>query len=150
MQENFRQFLDRLRDEGELIDLKQPVDIRHIATLVDQSDKALLFHNVIGYSLPVVSGIIRSQTRATISMGCKTYGEIEQKLKHAIDHPIPPVMVNTLRSREVIQNGDEIDLFKLPSPISSVYDGGPMFTEGVGIANDQQVGLNRGICRFSV
>ncbi len=62
MQENFRQFLDRLRDAGELIDLKQPVDIRHIATLVDQSDKALLFHNVIGYDMPVVSGIIRSRS----------------------------------------------------------------------------------------
>jgi 3-polyprenyl-4-hydroxybenzoate decarboxylase len=36
MQENFRQFLDRLRQEGELVDLHQPVDIRHIATLTDQ------------------------------------------------------------------------------------------------------------------
>src|SRR5438105_2912059 len=140
MQENFRQFLDRLREEGELIDLKQPVDIRHIATLVDQSDKALLFHNVIGYSLPVVSGIIRSQTRATISMGCKTYGEIEQKLKHAIDHPIPPVMVNTSHSREVVHTGDDIDLFKLPIPMSSVYDGGPMITAGVVIRQDPPLG----------
>src|SRR5437868_14792231 len=123
MQENFRQFLDRLRDQEELIDLKQPVDIRHIATLVDQSDKALLFHNVIGYSMPVVSGIIRSQHRAVLSMGCKTYGEIEQKLKQAIDHPIPPVMVNTSHSREVVQTGDDIDLFKLPIPMPSIYDG---------------------------
>ena len=49
MQENFRQFLDRLRQEGELVDLRQPVDIRHIATLVDQADTALYFHDVIGY-----------------------------------------------------------------------------------------------------
>ena len=71
MQENFRQFLDRLREQNELIDLKQPIDIRHIATLVDQSDKALLFHNVIGYDMPVVSGIIRSRERAMIGMGCE-------------------------------------------------------------------------------
>src|SRR5207302_10762057 len=98
MQETFRQFLDRLREADELIDLKQPVDIRHIATLVDQSDKALLFHNVVGYAMPVVSGIIRSRERASISMGVKSYGEIEMKLKHAIDHPIPPIMVNTSRA----------------------------------------------------
>ena len=61
MQENFRQFLDRLRQVGELVDLHQPVDIRHIATLVDQAKTALYFHNVIGYDMPVVSGIIRSQ-----------------------------------------------------------------------------------------
>ncbi|MGH8618227.1 MAG: UbiD family decarboxylase, partial [Burkholderiales bacterium] len=74
-QENFRQFLDRLRNEGEMVDLKQPVDIRHIATLVDQSDKALFFHDVIGYDMPVVSGLIRTQKRATMSRGCETYGE---------------------------------------------------------------------------
>src|SRR5579872_6393286 len=126
MQENFREFLERLRSSGELIDLRQPVDIRHIATLVDQSDKALLFHNVIGYSMPVVSGIIRSRERAILSMGCRTYGEIEMKLKHALDHPIPPMMVNTSLSREVTQIGDDVDLFKLPIPMSSIYDGGPM------------------------
>ena len=150
MQENFRQFLERLRGAGELIDLLQPVDIRHIATLVDQSDKALLFHNVIGYSMPVVSGIIRSRERAILSMGCRTYGEIEEKLKRAIDHPIPPVMVNTSRNREVTRVGDEVDLFKLPIPMSSIYDGGPMITAGVVIARDPQLGWNSGIYRFIV
>src|SRR5215475_9152059 len=150
MQENFRQFLGRLRDAGELIDFRQPVDIRHIATLVDQSDKALLFHNVIGYSMPVVSGIIRSRERAVLSMGCKTYGEIEVKLKRAIDHPIPPIMVNTSPTREVTMVGEEVDLFRLPIPMSSIYDGGPMITAGVVIARDPELGWNSGIYRFIV
>ena len=80
MKENFRQFLDRLRQAGELVDLHQAVDIRHIATLVDQAKTALFFHKVIGYDVPVVSGIVRSQERATMSMGCETFGDIEQKL----------------------------------------------------------------------
>ena len=150
MQENFRQFLDRLREQNELIDLKQPIDIRHIATLVDQSDKALLFHNVIGYDMPVVSGIIRSRERAMIGMGAKTYGDIELKLKKAIDNPIPPIMVNTARAGEVIATGDDIDLFKLPIPMSSIYDGGPMITAGVVIARDPELGMNSGIYRFIV
>ena len=49
MTDNFRGFLDRLRDAGEMIDLTQAIDIRHIATLVDQSPKAVFFHDVIGY-----------------------------------------------------------------------------------------------------
>src|SRR6187549_4019930 len=53
MKENFRQFLDRLRQAGELVDLHQAVDIRHIATLVDQAKTALFFHNVIGYDVPI-------------------------------------------------------------------------------------------------
>jgi 2,5-furandicarboxylate decarboxylase 1 len=150
MQENFRQFLDRLREANELIDLKQPVDIRHIATLVDQSEKALLFHNVIGYGMPVVSGIIRTRERAVISMGCKTYGEIELKLKKAIDNPIAPIMVNTARAREILVTGDDVDLYKLPIPMSSIYDGGPMITAGVVIAKDSELGWNSGIYRFIV
>ena len=77
--ESFRGFIERLRAEGELVDLRQPVDIRHIATLVDQSDKALFFHDVIGYDMPVVSGLIRSRSRAILSMGCRDYAEIEAK-----------------------------------------------------------------------
>ena len=98
MQENFRQFLDRLRQNGELVDLHQPVDIRHIATLVDQSDKALFFHDVIGYDMPVVSGIIRSRERAIMSMGCETYrrdraqaaaGDRPTRSRRAMSRPRP-------------------------------------------------------------
>jgi 2,5-furandicarboxylate decarboxylase 1 len=150
MDEGFRGFLDRLRGAGQLADLHQPVDIRHIATLVDQSDQALMFHNVIGYDLPVVSGIIRTQERATMSVGCASYGEIEHKLAAAIAKPIPPKRVNGSPTREVVEVGDEVDLFKLPIPMSSIYDGGPMITAGVVIAKDPELGWNSGIYRFIV
>ena len=148
--ENFRQFLDRLRAAKELTDIRQPVDIRHIATLVDQSDKALLFHSVIGYDMPVVSGLIRTQERAVLSMGCANYGEIEQKLQHGIDNPIQPKTVETAAHKQVVQTGADVDLFKLPVPMSSIYDGGPMITAGVTIARDPEYGINSGIYRFMV
>ena len=150
MPASFRPLLDDLRNAGELIEIEKPVDIRYIATLVDQSDKALLFHNVIGYDMPVVSGIIRSRDRAIMSMGCRTYGEIEVMLKKAIDNPIAPIMVNTAPTRETIATGDDVDLFKLPIPMSSIYDGGPMITAGVVIAKDPELGFNSGIYRFIV
>jgi 2,5-furandicarboxylate decarboxylase 1 len=150
MQENFRQFLDRLRQNGELVDLHQPVDIRHIATLVDQASTALFFHNVIGYDHPVVSGIIRSRERATMALGCETYGEIEHKLKAAIDRPIPPRHVKSSPTREVTYVGEDVDLYKLPIPMSSIYDGGPMITAGVVIARDPELGFNSGVYRFIV
>jgi 2,5-furandicarboxylate decarboxylase 1 len=150
MKENFRQFLDRLRQTGELVDLHQAVDIRHIATLVDQAKTALFFHKVIGYDMPVVSGIIRTKERATMALGCENFGEIEVKLKNAIDRPIPPKYVKTSPTREVVMLGDDVDLFKLPIPMSSVYDGGPMITAGVVIAKDPELGFNSGIYRFIV
>src|SRR5499433_2292618 len=150
MQENFRQFLDRLRQAGELTDLHQPVDIRHISTLVDQAKAALFFHNVIGYDVPVVSGIIRSRERATMALGCGSYAEIEHKLRAAIDKPIPPKHVNSSPTREITLVGDDVDLYRLPIPMSSIYDGGPMITAGVVIARDPELGVNSGIYRFIV
>jgi len=150
MQENFRQFLDRLRQSGELVDLHQPVDIRYIATLVDQAHTALYFHNVIGYELPVVSGLIRTRERSMMALGCETYREIEDKLTRAINHPIPPKYVKTSPTREVVVVGDEVDLYKLPIPMSSIFDGGPMITAGVVIARDPELGINSGIYRFIV
>jgi 2,5-furandicarboxylate decarboxylase 1 len=150
MKENFRQFLDRLRQAGELVDLHQAVDIRHIATLVDQAKTALYFHNVIGYDVPVVSGIIRTKERAILALGCETFREIEDKLSAAIAKPIPPRHVQGSPTREVVQVGDDVDLYKLPIPMSSIYDGGPMITAGVVIAKDPELGFNSGIYRFIV
>ena len=150
MTETFRGFLERLRAAGELVDLEQPVDIRHVATLVDQSDKALVFHRVVGYDMPVVSGIIRTRERAIMSMGCTEYGEIEKKLQQGISHPINPVRVATSATKEVVKTGDAVDLFRLPIPMSSIYDGGPMVTAGVVIARDPEYGMNCGIYRFMV
>ena len=150
MDETFRGFLDRLRRTGELVDLNQPVDIRHIATLVDQAETALYFRNVIGYDMPVVSGIIRTQQRAIASMGCKTFREIEDLLAAALAKPIPPKPVNTSATREVVWTGDQVDLYKLPVPMSSIYDGGPMITAGIVIARDPELGFNSGIYRMIV
>jgi len=150
MTEDFRGFLERLRAAGELVDIRQPVDIRHVGTLVDQSDKALLFHNVIGYDMPLLSGIIRTRERAMMSMGCEHYSEIEALLDKGIRNPIPPVYVSTSPTKEVIYKGDDIDLFRLPIPMSSIFDGGPMITAGIVISRDPEHGMNSGIYRFMV
>src|SRR5882724_10309185 len=91
--ENLRGFVARLKEAGELVELDQPVDTRHMATLVDQSDKALLFNNPVGYEIPVLSGIIRSRNRAFLAMGCSSYREVETMLTRGLTNPIPPIHV---------------------------------------------------------
>ena len=150
MNENFRDFLERLRRERELIDIKQPVDIRHIATLVDQSEQALYFHKVIGYKIPVVSGLFRTQRRITLAMGCGNFSEIETRLRRGLDQPIAPRYLKNAPHKEVIQAGGDVDLFTLPIPMSSIYDGGPMITAGVVMARDSEYGINSGVYRFLV
>ncbi len=148
--EDLRGFVERLRAAGELIDMRQAIDIRHIATLVDQSGKALLFHNVIGYGMPVLSGIVRTRERAIMAIGCSSFREIEDKLQVGIDNPVPPERVATSATEEVMFTGDQVDLFRLPVPMSSIYDGGPMITAGVVMARDPEHGINSGVYRFMV
>jgi 2,5-furandicarboxylate decarboxylase 1 len=149
MSTSFREFIDDLKSGGHLVEIDRQVDIRHIATLVDQSDKALMFTNVNGYDMPVVSGLINSRDRLAVAMGCE-FAEIEGHLRRGLDRPIPPETVNSGPAREVMQEGDAVDLFSLPVPLFSILDGGPMITAGVILAQDPELGLNAGIYRLLV
>ena len=149
MSTSFREFVSDLRQEGQITEITKPVDIRHIAALVDQSDKALLFSNVIGYEMPVISGLTNNRDRLSIAMGCP-FPEIEEKLRNGIDRPIDPRVVNAGPVREILIEGEDVDLYELPVPLFSVRDGGPMITAGVTLVEDEEIGLNAGIYRFLI
>ena len=52
MKASFRDYIDTLRKHDELLEITKPVDLRDVAALVAQSEKALLFKNLPGYSMP--------------------------------------------------------------------------------------------------
>lgn len=145
----FRTFLEALRDAGELVDVHRTVDVRHVAALVDRASTALLFHTVAGYDLPIVSGLLNDRRRIALSAGCD-YAAMEQRLSRALDHPIEPVEVDDGGERRWFREGAAVDLFDLPVPVFSEYDGGPTITAGVTLAYDPEHGLNAGTYRFQV
>jgi 2,5-furandicarboxylate decarboxylase 1 len=147
MSPSFRSYLADLRKQDELIEIAKPTDPRDIAALVAQSEKALLCKNVIGYSMPVVSGLLQSRNRIAIGMGVP-YEKIEAKLRAAMDHPIKPSRVKRAPVKDVILTKNKVNLFDLPVPIFSVIDGGPMITGGVVIAEDPEFGMNAGMYRM--
>ncbi len=146
---SLRETLTDLEANGELRRITKPTDIRHIASLVDQSDTALLFTNIIGYDIPVVSGVMNSRERLGTAMGCD-FSAIEALVRRGLDHPIPPVTIDTEGLHDVVQEGAEVDLFNLPVPIFASSDGGPMITAGITLAEDPELGLNAGVYRFLV
>ena len=150
MTASFRQLLDDLKSSGELVEINKQVDIRYIAALVDQSDKALLFKNVEGYEIPVVSGLTNSRDRLAIAMGCD-FSAIEAKVRAGLDHAIEPTMVKNAPIRDVLVKGEDVDLFKLPVPLFSVLDGGPMITAGITFSRDpdgEHENINAGVYRY--
>ncbi|MFP6732733.1 MAG: UbiD family decarboxylase [Rhodospirillales bacterium] len=144
-----RDILPDLEAAGELRRISKPTDIRHISTLVDQSETALLFTNVLGYDMPVISGVMNSRERLGVAMGCD-FAEIEAQLRRGLAAPIAPESVAADGLHDVISEGNDVDLFGLPVPIFGTLDGGPMITAGVIIAHDEEFGYNAGVYRLLV
>lgn len=146
----FRDAIDSLREAGQLQEIDRPVDIRYLGTLVEETDKALLFTNVDGYDMRFIAGILTSRERMAIAYGCE-FGEIQAKLRHGAENPIPYVHVNSGPVREVrYQSDGEVDLYSLPVPFFAHLDGGPMITAGVIIARDGPEALNSGVYRLMI
>ena len=146
---SLRDVLADLEAAGEMRRISRPTDIRHIATLVDQSETALLFTNVLGYDMPVVSGVMTSRHRLAIAMGCE-FSEIEALLRRGLASPISPETIALKGLHNVVQKGVDVDLFDLPVPIFGTLDGGPMITAGVILAHDPEFGFNAGVYRCLV
>lgn len=147
MRASFRDYVNLLRKNDELLEIAKPVDLRDVAALVAQSDKALLFKAVSGYSMPVVSGLLQSRNRIALGMGVP-YEKIADKLGKAMGKPIRPKRVGVAPVKEVVLTGRKVNLYDLPVPVFSVMDGGPMITGGVVIADDPEYGINAGIYRL--
>jgi 2,5-furandicarboxylate decarboxylase 1 len=147
MKASFRDYVNTLRKNDELLEITKAVDLRDVAALVAQSEKALLFKNLIGYSMPVVSGLLQSRNRIALGMGV-AYENIADKLGKAMDKPIKPRRVPNPPVKEVKITGKKVDLYDLPVPVFSIMDGGPMITGGVLIAEDPEFGMNAGIYRL--
>src|SRR5712692_7163491 len=116
MAANFRSYLDTLKKNDELTVISKPTDLRDVAALVPQSDEALLFTNVRGYSMPVASGLLQSRNRLALGMGA-AYEKIESRLRSAMDHPVKPKRVQRAPVKDVILTKNKVDLYQLPVPI---------------------------------
>src|SRR6476646_867204 len=147
MRASFRDYINILRKNDELLEIAKPVDLRNVAALVSQSEKALLFKNVAGYAMPVVSGLLQSRNRIALGMGV-AYEHIADKLGKAMGKPIKPKRVGNPPVKEVVLTGRKVNLYDLPVPVFSVMDGGPMITAGVVIGEDDEFGINAGIYRL--
>ena len=147
MKASFRDYIDTLRKNDELLEITKPVDLRDVAALVAQSEKALLFKKLPGYSMPVVSGLLQSRKRISLGMGV-AYENIGDKLGKAMDKPIKPKRIANASVKEVVYTGKKVNLYDLPVPVFSIMDGGPMITAGVVIAEDPEFGMNAGIYRL--
>lgn len=144
--QDFRQFLDVLRENGELVEIDRPVDLRgDVAKALKQTYQragpALLFSRN-GTDFPLVGGVYSSRAKALLAFEA-TEETIFDKVLSGLDKPIAPTLVEgPAACQEVVLTGDEIDIGRFPVPTYSPQDGGPYITAGIFVCRDPETGVN--------
>jgi 2,5-furandicarboxylate decarboxylase 1 len=151
-----RDFVENLRDEGELLTISEPLDPKfEISTILSELGKkeapAILFENVKDHELPVIGNLLGTKRRLSMALGVDQQNFFENALLK-LEKRIPPVLAKDQSPREMITGKGKVDLLKL-LPILTHYtkDSGPYITSGITSAKDLKIGtIGRGLHRMEV
>ncbi|MGF1722613.1 4-hydroxy-3-polyprenylbenzoate decarboxylase [Vibrio kyushuensis] len=186
---DLRDFVDHLESKGLLKRITHPVDPHYEMTEISDrtlraGGPALLFENPIGYQIPVLTNLFGTAERVAIGMGRNEVKELREvgKLLAYLKEPEPPkgfkdaidkipvfkqvlnMPVKRLRKapcQEIVWQGDDVDLDKVPVMSCWQDDVAPLLTWGLtvtkgpnkkrqnlGIYRQQKLGKNKIIMRW--
>jgi 4-hydroxy-3-polyprenylbenzoate decarboxylase/2,5-furandicarboxylate decarboxylase 1 len=141
---DFRQFLDVLRQHGELTDIDRPIALSDVGKVMKHSYKrqgpAIQF-NQVGTEFPLVAGVYSTRSKALLAFQADE-SEILEKVLAGLNRPIPPtISANAAPCQEVVITGPDIDISRFPIPTYSPKDGGPYITPGIVVSKDPETGI---------
>lgn len=148
MDQSIRGYLANLEQQGELVRFQKKVDPLENLTAIgwktyDRLGKASLFDNLTGFpGWQVCNQIITDRRKWGIGLGVEE-GEVIETFNQRVKEPIEPVMVNKTEApvKELIYQGDEVNLAKLPAAWTSELDPGPFIASGMAIIKDPDTGI---------
>ncbi len=176
---DLREFISELEKGDELLRIKAPVsaylEITHITDLMCKSPgggKALLFENVEGFQYPVLTNAYGSNRRICMALGVSHLDELGERLQKLIEMPLPaglkghlellPLALDVFRSfprshknkppcQEIVMEGADVNLNRLPVLHCWPQDGGPFITLPLVITKSLKTGKrNVGMYRLQV
>lgn len=123
--------------------VKKEVDRRfELAALIAKAQKlgkAILFENVSGSSLPVVSNVVGSRKMLALALDVDEEQLLEEYVRRSEDL-IQPQLVSEGAVQEVVRVGEEASAEILPIVTHSELDAGPYVTAGIAVAKDPDTG----------
>jgi len=145
---SFRDFLDELDSENELIKITGEADPNlEVARILAENDgQAVLFENAKGSEYKIAAGVCSSRSLFARAMGIKRE-ELLFKIADAIEKPGEPEVVDSGPCQEVV--GEDVDLAEIPIPTYTSQDLGPYITAGVYITENKEGRINAAIHRTS-
>lgn len=146
MFEDLRGFLAHLDRQGQLLHVKDEVDVKYeiaagMRKTSDIEGPALLFENIRGYrGWRVLGGLFATRKLVALGLGVPQEQMLERYLTLE-DQRIPPEPVSTGPVKEIKWTGSQIDLTKIPIVTHASKDCGPYVTIGVQIGKDPDSGV---------
>lgn len=175
-----REFIAKLEAEGELLRIKSKVDTRlEMCEIVDRiskcegGGKAVLFENT-GTDYPVLMNMMGSDRRMAMALGVDSLEEISTRIDNLLKGAMSPKnslweklqMLPLLKDmakwfpkrstqrgecQEVVWQGEDVDLGKIPIITSWPYDGGAFITLPMVATQDPETGIpNLGMYRMQI
>lgn len=164
--DHLSEFLDRLAESGDLIrvsaDVNPHLELAEIARRAGCRNRALLFENVGGRSVPAVTGLFATEERTRLALGIESLNEIAERITALVTPDLPtgwiealqlipkfaemsnwPVkQIDTALSQQVVHMGSDVNLETLPVPVCWPEESRPTITAGQ-IYVEETIGQSR-------
>lgn len=123
--------------------VRRELDITSTVFELERHGKSpvILFEDVEGFDIPVVTNIAANRRLLAAAMGT-TPDALPLAYRERCQNYIPVERVNEAPWQEVVFEGDDVDLTKLPIPLHFDVDKAPYITAGQLAARDPETGVD--------
>src|SRR3977135_167758 len=147
--QSLRGFLRMVETEfpDEFLRVRQEIDTKFESTaMLFELDRAgrspvVVFENIKGKNMPMVTNVAGSRKLLATCLGVKV-AELPTAFRERCQKYIPCEVVGTAAWDEVVLEGSQIDLTKLPIPLQFTVDAAPYITAGQITARDPITGVD--------
>jgi len=134
-------------DPANVLRIREPVSqqLEMTATVfeLDRLDRSpvVIFEKVAGFDMPVVTNVAGNRDLLARCLD-STVANLPTAFRERCQKYIPPVIVRKPAWDEVVLEGDQVDLTRLPIPFQFTVDAAPYITAGQIIARDPETGVD--------
>lgn len=143
-----RRFAERLVEIGEADVYREPVDLNALSSIIEKDGRAKIFRAVGPERVEMVSGLAGSRRRLAEAFGVR-HEDIAHEFLRRQANPQRYVEVPSAEApvHQVVVQGTDVDLSKLPFHHQHELDGGCYMSSGLDFAMDPVTGRTNVGCR---
>ena len=143
-----RRFVDELIDLGEVEVHDESVELADVSRIVEASDKAVLFKKAGAEGAEVIANVGGSRRRLAAAFGVPEDQVVQEyRRRLAAPQPVVDVAPEDAPVREVVFEGDEVDLTSLPFHPQHALDGSTYLSSAIDFSIDPETGTTNVGCR---